>query len=76
MRVFFYMPFGHSEQDADQQLACALLATIGGEDSVKSAHEHRDVVVRFGRFPHRNAVFGRTSTPDEQVFLAEGGFGG
>ena len=69
VRLFFYMPFGHSEQAADQELACVLLTTIGGEDNVRSAGEHRDVVVRFGRFPHRNQVLGRTSTDDELDYL-------
>lgn len=69
MRLFFYMPFGHSEQAAGQELACALLATIGGEDNVKSAADHRDIVVRFGRFPHRNEVLGRPSTETELDYL-------
>lgn len=69
MRLFFYMPFGHSEQLADQQFACALFETIGGENNIKSAIEHRDVVARFGRFPHRNEVLGRSTTPEEQEYL-------
>jgi uncharacterized protein (DUF924 family) len=69
VRLFFYMPFGHSEELADQELACALLATVGGEDTIKSAIEHRDVVARFGRFPHRNDVLGRTSAPEELDYL-------
>ena len=76
MRLFFYMPFGHSEHLADQQLACALFETIGGENNIKSALDHRDVVARFGRFPHRNALLGRDSTPEELAFLAAGGFAG
>jgi len=70
-RLFFYMPFGHSEVLADQHLACALFDTIGGEENLKSAAEHRDVVARFGRFPHRNEVLGRTSTADELVYLQD-----
>lgn len=69
MRLFFYMPFGHSEQLADQLLACALFEPIGGEANLKSAAEHRDVVARFGRFPHRNQVLGRASTPEELDYL-------
>lgn len=69
MRLFFYMPFGHSEQLADQQLACALFDTIGGENNIKSALEHRDVVARFGRFPHRNEVLGRSTTAEELEYL-------
>ena len=76
MRVFFYVPFEHSEQLADQELSCALFATLGREDYDKYAISHRDIIVRFGRFPHRNAVLGRTSTPEEQAFLDEGGFAG
>jgi uncharacterized protein (DUF924 family) len=68
-RLFFSMPFGHSEALADQNMACALLDAIGGENSIKSAVEHRDVIARFGRFPHRNEVLGRTSTPEELDYL-------
>ena len=68
-RLFFYMPFGHSEQLADQELACTLFETIGGEENLKSAADHRDVVARFGRFPHRNEALGRTSTPEELDYL-------
>jgi len=69
IRLFFYMPFGHSEQRADQELACALLTTIGGEENLKSAAEHRDIVARFGRFSHRNEVLGRASTVEELDYL-------
>ena len=68
-RLFFYMPFGHSENEADQKLAYALMTTVADEDGMKSAIEHRDVVARFGRFPHRNEVLGRTSTPEELDYL-------
>ena len=68
-RLFFYMPFGHSENVADQDLACALLGTVADEKETKSSIDHRDVVARFGRFPHRNEVLGRTSTPDELEYL-------
>ena len=70
-RLFFYMPFGHSEVLADQLMACALFDTIGGEENLQSAAEHRDVVARFGRFPHRNEVLGRTSTAEELEFLRD-----
>ena len=70
-RLFFYMPFGHSEVLADQLMACALFDTIGGEENLQSAAEHRDVVARFGRFPHRNEVLGRASTPDELAYLQD-----
>jgi uncharacterized protein (DUF924 family) len=68
-RMFFYMPFGHSEQLADQQLACVLVATIDSDTEIKSAIEHREVVAKFGRFPHRNEVLGRASTAEELDYL-------
>ncbi len=75
LRPFFYLPFMHSEAIADQERSVALNGTVGGE-SLRWALHHRDVVRRYGRFPHRNAVLGRVSTPDEERFLAEGGFTG
>jgi uncharacterized protein (DUF924 family) len=75
VRVFFYLPFSHSEDLADQILACDLNENLGGE-SLKHALGHRDIIERFGRFPHRNAILGRDSTPEELAFLADGGFAG
>ncbi|WP_018632418.1 DUF924 family protein [Neomegalonema perideroedes] len=75
LRAFFYMPFMHSEALADQELCVKLFEEMGGP-SVAHAVEHRDVVARFGRFPHRNSMFGRETTPQEAEFLAEGGFSG
>jgi uncharacterized protein (DUF924 family) len=75
LRLFFYLPFGHSEELADQERAVALSAGLGPEVT-KYSLEHRDIIKRFGRFPHRNAVLDRTSTADELAFLSEGGFGG
>jgi uncharacterized protein (DUF924 family) len=75
LRQFFYLPFMHSEDPADQALCVQLCEPIG-EESVKFARLHRDIIERFGRFPHRNAVLGRTTTPEEQRFLDEGGFAG
>ncbi|MBS0221675.1 MAG: DUF924 domain-containing protein [Proteobacteria bacterium] len=69
MRLFFYMPFQHSEVLADQELCCALFAALGGEDSVKYANDHRDIIARFGRFPHRNEVLGRDCTAEELDYL-------
>ncbi|WIM11298.1 MAG: protein of unknown function DUF924 [Enhydrobacter sp.] len=69
VRLFFYMPFQHSEALADQELACALFATQGGEDSTRYAIAHRDIIARFGRFPHRNEVLGRASTAEELDYL-------
>jgi uncharacterized protein (DUF924 family) len=71
IRMFFYMPFGHSEALADQELACTLFATLEDEESMKAALEHRDVVARFGRFPHRNEVLGRVSTAEEIEYLKQ-----
>jgi uncharacterized protein (DUF924 family) len=75
LRNFFYLPFMHSEQLADQDLAVELTRTLGA-DALRHATIHRDVIERFGRFPHRNALLGRATTPDEQRFLDDGGFGG
>jgi len=69
-RTFLYLPFMHSEAIADQDEAVRLFEALAGE-SVRYAHHHRDVVRRFGRFPHRNAVLGRISTPEELAYLAE-----
>jgi uncharacterized protein (DUF924 family) len=75
-RVFFYLPSEHSEALADQERAVALIAATGDADQLKWAELHADIIRRFGRFPHRNAVLGRTTTPDEQAFLDGGGFAG
>jgi uncharacterized protein (DUF924 family) len=75
LRPFFYMPFMHSEQLGDLQRCVHLMQAVGG-DSQRFAAHHRDIVERFGRFPHRNAVLGRPSTPEEEQFLAQGGFAG
>jgi uncharacterized protein (DUF924 family) len=75
LRTFFYLPFGHSEDLADQDRSVALCRTLGPPDST-SSERHRDIVKRFGRFPHRNAVLGRKTTPEEQQFLDSGGFAG
>ncbi len=75
LRSFFYLPFEHSEELADQQRAVALTEPLGGE-SHRYALIHLDVIERFGRFPHRNDVLGRASTPEEIAFLKAGGFAG
>jgi uncharacterized protein (DUF924 family) len=74
-RIFFYLPFMHSEDPADQERSLALARQADG-DSEKYARIHADIIARFGRFPHRNAVLGRTTTPQEQAFLDAGGFAG
>ncbi len=75
LRAFFALPFGHSEDIADQDLSVALVATLG-EPWLPYAEGHRDIIRRFGRFPHRNALLGRETTPEEAAFLASGGFTG
>ncbi|HEX6012488.1 MAG TPA: DUF924 family protein [Geminicoccaceae bacterium] len=72
-RLFLYLPFEHSESLADQERSVALMAGLGDAEWLDYAVRHRDVIARFGRFPHRNAVLGRESTPEEAAFLAEPG---
>jgi uncharacterized protein (DUF924 family) len=76
LREFFYLPFMHSEHLADQLHCVALFQEIDGSDNLKYAEEHADIIRRFGRFPHRNRILGRTTTPEEQAFLDAGGFAG
>lgn len=76
MRAFFYLPFEHSEDMADQERGLALYKASGDADGLKWAELHADIIRRFGRFPHRNAVLGRATTPEEQAFLDGGGFAG
>jgi len=73
-RNFFYLPFEHSENLADQERCGALTEATGDAEAVKWASVHLDVIRRFGRFPHRNAALGRVSTPEEITFLEGGGF--
>jgi uncharacterized protein (DUF924 family) len=73
-RMFVYLPFEHSENLADQDESVRLFATLAdalGEDSMRHTKRHRDVIRRFGRFPHRNAALGRVSTPEELEYLAQ-----
>lgn len=76
LRGFFYLPFMHSEDLADQGRCVALYEAAGDAYGLKFACEHRDIIARFGRFPHRNPALGRAMTPEEQAFLDEGGFRG
>jgi uncharacterized protein (DUF924 family) len=76
MRGFFYLPFEHSENLADQERAVALFKAVDDADGLKWAEMHADIIRRFGRFPHRNAVLGRVSTAGEREFLDGGGFAG
>ncbi|MGC1411934.1 MAG: DUF924 family protein [Acetobacteraceae bacterium] len=73
-RMFVYLPFEHSEDLADQDESVRLFTALG-EDMTRYAEEHRDVIRRFGRFPHRNAALGRACTPDELAYLAQPGAG-
>jgi len=70
-RVFMYMPFEHSEDIADQDESCRLIGEIGSENYLKFAHAHRDIIVKFGRYPHRNAVMGRENTRAEEDYLKD-----
>ena len=76
-RSFLYMPFEHSErldmQDRAVELFTALAAETGVDAPLPWAHKHRDIIRRFGRFPHRNAVLGRESTAGELAFLEQPG---
>jgi uncharacterized protein (DUF924 family) len=75
LRVFMYLPFGHSENLADQERAVRLCESLG-EPTLSHAKHHRDIVRRFGRFPHRNPILGRAMRPEEQQYLDEGGYTG
>jgi uncharacterized protein (DUF924 family) len=79
-RAFAYMPFEHAEDAAMQARAIALFTQLaadhpGFDDSLDYARRHSDVIARFGRFPHRNAILGRASTPEETAYLAQPGSG-
>lgn len=69
-RQFLYMPFMHSESLADQERSVELFGAVD-ENSLKFAIEHRDIIARFGRFPHRNRALGRESTQEELEFLGQ-----
>jgi uncharacterized protein (DUF924 family) len=72
-RMFLYMPFMHSESREDQRLSVELFGLLadeqGGPDVTSYAAGHREIVERFGRFPHRNEILGRETTPEEAEFL-------
>jgi len=73
LRAFFYLPFEHSEELADQARSVELFQALGDPDTLDWAHRHQEVIRRFGRFPHRNAALGRRTTPEEQAYLDAGG---
>ncbi|MDE5455752.1 DUF924 family protein [Bradyrhizobium sp. CSA112] len=74
LRQFLYLPFMHSEHLSDQLRCIELSRAAGDTESLKWAEHHADIIRRFGRFPHRNRLLGRATTPEEQAFLDEGGF--
>jgi uncharacterized protein (DUF924 family) len=73
---FLYVPFMHSERLADQDRCIELFRTRGRPENLKFAEIHADIIRRFGRFPHRNVLLGRTTSAEEQAFLDAGGFAG
>ena len=75
LRPFLVLPFMHSEEMHDQHLCVELSAELD-QNTLDYAHVHRDIIERFRRFPHRNPLLGRQTTPEEAEYLAEGGFSG
>ena len=75
LRNFFYLPLMHAEDLREQERAVVLAGPLGAEP-LRFARMHRDIIAKFGRFPHRNLLLGRTGTADEQRFLDAGGFPG
>ena len=75
MRAFFYMPLMHAEDIALQRQCCDLFRQSDMKDNYHYALVHMDAISRFGRFPHRNKILGRETTPEEQAYLESGGFG-
>lgn len=71
-KSFLYMPFMHSENLEDQDKAIALFEDAGLKDNARFAHHHRDIVQRFGRFPHRNSILSRENTDAEKNYLVSG----
>ncbi len=76
LRLFFYLPFEHSEAMADQEESMRLFERLGDAELIHYARLHHGLIARFGRFPHRNAALGRESTQAELDYLAAGGFSG
>ena len=74
VRTFFYLPFEHSEEMADQERSVDLFRRLGEQQTYFYALLHMDVIRRFGRFPHRNEALGRATTEAEAAYLADGGF--
>lgn len=76
LRCFFYLPFEHSESLCDQRASVLLFHPLGDANYLQYALLHLRIIERFGRFPHRNDVLGRHTSPAEQAFLDSGGFSG
>jgi uncharacterized protein (DUF924 family) len=76
LRTFFYLPHQHAEDLAAQERGVAHYRAAGDSNGLKWAEEHADIIRRFGRFPHRNPILGRTTTAEEQAVLDSGGFAG
>lgn len=74
-RLFLYLPLEHSESLSDQDISVELFRQLGNAEWLEYAVKHRDLIARFDRFPHRNAILGRASTPEEEAFLKENGRG-
>jgi DNA phosphorothioation-dependent restriction protein DptG len=76
-RWFIYLPFEHSENPDDQRKCIKLFQQLSHDpdsaEAIASAFRHKEIIARFGRFPHRNAILGRISTPEEEEFLEEPG---
>jgi uncharacterized protein (DUF924 family) len=72
-RLFFYLPFEHSEDRDMQARSVALVSTLADAELLKWAQAHKTIIDRFGRFPHRNEILGRVSTPEEREFLTRPG---
>ena len=73
---FLYLPFMHSEELADQSRCVELFRAGDNAENLEYAEVHADIICRFGRFPHRNRILGRITSPQEQAFLDAGGFSG
>jgi len=68
-RQFLYMPYMHSESKEAHEEALGLFESLGGEEALKYERDHKEIIDRFGRYPHRNAILGRVSTPEEIEFM-------
>lgn len=76
LRQFFYLPFMHAELLADQNRCLQLYESYGDANALQYAISHHDIILKFGRFPHRNQMLGRATTAAEDAFLKGGGFAG